>query len=101
MFDVCTRTPVADFLQLADKTILVFGVANRKSVAYLIGQELTAAGARVVYVVRSPTRKESVSKLVGLAPVFVCDVEHQDQIDRLRDEVQAQFPAIHGIVHSL
>lgn len=92
---------MADFLQLTDKTILVFGVANRKSVAYLIGQELTAAGARVVYVVRSPTRQESVSKLVSPSPVFVCDVEHQDQIDRLRDEVSRQFPVIHGIVHSL
>lgn len=92
---------MADFLQLTDKTILVFGVANRKSVAYLIGQELTAAGAKVVYVVRSPARQESVSKLVSPAPVFICDVEHQDQIDCLRDEVRSQFPVIHGIVHSL
>lgn len=92
---------MADFLKLTDKTILVFGVANRKSVAYLIGQELTAAGARVVYVVRSPARKESVSKLVAPAPVFVCDVEHQNEIDRLRNEVRAEFPVIHGLVHSL
>src|SRR5436853_5993657 len=95
------RTPVADFLQLTDKTILVLGVANRKSVAYLIGQELTAAGAKVVYVVRSPARQETVSKLVNPAPVFICDVEHQDQIDCLRDEVGSKFPVIHGIVHSL
>ena len=92
---------MTDFLQLADKTILVFGVANRKSVAYVIGQELAAAGARVVYVVRSAARRESVAKLVGSAPVFICDVEHQDQIDRLRDEVRGQFPVIHGLVHSL
>lgn len=92
---------MADFLQLAGKTILVLGVANRKSVAYLIGQELTAAGANVVYVVRSDARKETVSKLVAPASVFVCDVEHQDQIDRLRGEVGRQFPVIHGIVHSL
>lgn len=92
---------MADFLQLENKTILVFGLANRKSLAWHIGQELAAAGACVVYVVRSPTRKESVAKLVGSAPLFVCDVEHQDQIDRLRDEVRAQFPVIHGLVHSL
>lgn len=92
---------MADFLQLADKTILILGVANRKSVAYLIGQELTAAGANVVYVVRSDARKESVSKLVAPARVFVCDVEHQEQIDRLRTEVGQQYQNIHGIVHSL
>lgn len=92
---------MADFLQLADKTILVFGVANRKSVAYHIGHELTAAGARVVYVVRSPARQETVSKLVAPAPVLVCDVEHQDQIERLRDTAREQYPVIHGLVHSL
>ena len=92
---------MADFLQLENKTILVFGLANRKSVAWHVGQELSAAGARVVYVVRSAARKEAVSKLVGSAPVFVCDVEHQDQIDRLREEIRAPFPVIHGLVHSL
>lgn len=92
---------MTDFLQLSGKTILILGVANRKSVAYLIGQELTAAGANVVYAVRSDARRESVSKLVAPAPVFVCDVEHQDQIDRLRSEVGQQFPKLHGIVHSL
>lgn len=92
---------MADFLQLADKTIVVFGVANRKSVAFLIGQELTAAGAQVVYVVRSPARQASVSKLVAPAPVFVCDVEHQDQIDQLRDTIRERYPVVHGLVHSL
>src|SRR3954466_12698714 len=36
-----------------------------------------------------------------MAPVLVCDVEHQDQIDRLREEVREQFPVIHGLVHSI
>ncbi len=90
-----------DFLQLADKTVLVFGVANRKSVAYHIGRLLTEAGARVVYVVRSEERRESVGKLVGDAPVFVCDVEHQDQIDQLREDVGREHPQVQGIVHSI
>jgi enoyl-[acyl-carrier protein] reductase I len=90
-----------DFLQLADKTVLVFGVANRKSVAYHIGRLLSEAGARVVYVVRSEERRESVGKLVGDAPVFVCDVEHQDQIDQLREDVGREHPQVQGIVHSI
>ncbi len=90
-----------DFLQLAGKTILVFGVANRKSVAYHIGQLLAEAGANVLYSVRSPERQASVQKLVGDAPVYICDVEHQTQIDALRDEIAPQHPQIHGIVHSI
>ena len=50
-----------DFLQLAGKSVLVFGVANRKSVAWHIGQVLAAAGAKVVYVVRHAERRERAS----------------------------------------
>ena len=90
-----------DFLQLTDKTIVVFGVANRKSVAWHIARLLQDAGATVVYVVRSPERRDQVKKLVGDAAVFVCDVEFDDEIVRLRDEITAVYPRIHGIVHSI
>ncbi|HWL10435.1 MAG TPA: SDR family oxidoreductase [Planctomicrobium sp.] len=90
-----------DYLQLKGKTILLFGVANRKSVAYLTGKILTEAGADVLYSVRSPARAESVKKLVGDAPVYICDVEHQDQIDALREAVGKDRSQIHGIVHSV
>src|SRR5260221_1927610 len=90
-----------DFLQLNDKTILVCGLANRKSVAYHVGAVLAEAGARVLYSVRSQERRQQVSKIVGEAPVFVCDVADQGQIDRLRDEVQSAHGTIHGLVHAL
>ena len=41
------------FLNLEDKTFLVFGVANKKSVAFHIGQVLAEEGADVLYSVRS------------------------------------------------
>lgn len=90
-----------DFLKLAGKTILVFGVANKKSVAWHIGKTLEEVGAVVVYVVRSPERKETVAKLMGDRPCFICDVEFEDQIKRLRMETEAQYPVIHGLVHSI
>jgi enoyl-[acyl-carrier protein] reductase I len=90
-----------DFLQLENKPVLVFGVANRKSVAFHIGRLLTEAGARVVYVVRSEERRQSVQKLLGDAPVSVCDVEHPEQIERLREELAARGEKFHGLVHSI
>jgi enoyl-[acyl-carrier protein] reductase I len=90
-----------DFLQLAGKSILVFGLANRKSVAYHVGRVLSEVGADVLYSVRSGQRRESVKKLVGDAPVYVCDVEHQDQIDRLREDVSRDRKQLAGIVHSI
>jgi enoyl-[acyl-carrier protein] reductase I len=90
-----------DFLQLTDKTILVCGLANRKSVAHHVGAVLAEAGARVIYSVRSEERRQQAAKIVGDAPVYVCDMACQDQIDRLRDDVQAAYGQIHGLVHSL
>ncbi|HEV3340228.1 MAG TPA: SDR family oxidoreductase [Pirellulales bacterium] len=90
-----------DFLNLAGRTLLVFGVANRKSVAYHVGRVLREAGANVVYVVRSPQRREQVAKLLGDAEIYVCDVEHEDQIARLRDEVGRRHAVLHGLLHSI
>ncbi len=72
----------ADFLQLADKTILVCGVANKKSVAWHTARVLQDSGANVVYAVRSAERKAQLESLVPESDVFVCDVERQDEIDR-------------------
>ncbi|MAX39883.1 SDR family oxidoreductase [Gimesia sp.] len=90
-----------DFLQLAGKRILVFGVANRKSVAFQTGQVLEQAGAEVIYIVRSEARKESLAKLLAHAPIYVCDVEHQEQIDQLAIEIGQKYELIHGLVHSI
>ncbi|OYV81529.1 MAG: enoyl-ACP reductase, partial [Planctomycetia bacterium 21-64-5] len=90
-----------DFLGLSDKTVLVCGVANRKSVAYHVGRVLAEAGAKVVYVVRSPQRRESVARLLGGAEIYVCDVEREEEIARLRDQVAARHATLDGLVHSI
>ena len=90
-----------DFLQLAGKRIVVFGVANRKSVAYHVGRVLTGAGAECVYVVQSDEIRRTASALLGDAEVYVCDVEHEDQIARLRDEIAARHARLDGLVHSI
>lgn len=92
---------MADFLQLTGRRIAVFGVANRKSVAWHVAQVLKEAGAELIYVVRSPERQASVAKLVGHVPIYVCDVEHQDQIDHLAEQFAADFDGFHGFVHSI
>lgn len=91
----------SDFLQLAGKRVVVFGVANRKSVAFHVVQELVAAEAEVILVVRSPERSESVAKLLPGLPIFTCDVEFQDQIDHLARELSAKYNRIDGVVHSI
>ncbi|HCS50451.1 SDR family oxidoreductase [uncultured Rubinisphaera sp.] len=90
-----------NYLQLDGKTFLVTGVANRKSVAWHTAQLLEEAGAKVIYSVRSEQRKDSLKKLLGDRPVYICDVEHQSEIDRLQQEVSKDFGTLHGLVHSI
>src|SRR3954467_13611488 len=93
---------MADFLELAGKRILVFGVANRRSVAWAVGQSLEEQGAVVVYSVRSEERKGTVKELLGGRPTFVCDVEDEAAPARLAKAVAAAGHApLHGIVHSI
>lgn len=90
-----------DFLQLDGKRILVMGVANRKSVAWHAARVLGEAGAEVVYAVRNEARREQVRKLVGDAAVFVCDVEHEEQVDQLACDLAARYDRLNGFLHSI
>jgi len=90
------------FLGLEGKRFLVFGVANRRSVAWAVGRSLEEEGARVFYSVRSAERRKSLEALLGERPVHVCDVEKEGDVDRLAGEVakSAKGP-LSGIVHSV
>lgn len=90
-----------DFLQLTGKKILLFGVANRKSVAYHVSRALTDAGAECLYVVQNDAVRQNVAKLLGDVEIFTCDLEHEDQIARLREEIGGCHERLHGLVHSV
>jgi enoyl-[acyl-carrier protein] reductase I len=93
---------MSDFLQLSGKTFLVFGVANRKSVAWAVAKSLEEEGASVVYSVRSEMRRQSLVALLGGKPVFICDVEQEGAAARLAAELAAAGHApLHGVVHSI
>jgi len=89
------------FLQLEHQTILIFGVANRKSVAYAIAEAVQQAGAECVFVVQSEQIRKATAKLLAGAEVHVCDVRHDDQINRLRDTLMESNHQFQGMVHSI
>ncbi len=89
------------YLNLTDKTYLVLGVANKRSVAYRVARLLEEEGARVVYGVRNETRREESSKLLPGREVHVCDVEQDEQIAALAEAVGRKHQKIDGIVHSI
>ena len=103
MDDPGRRTPsMSDFLQVSGKTFVVFGVANRKSVAWFIAKSLEEQGAKVLYSVRSEMRRQSLVTLLSGKPVFICDVEKEGAAPQLAQAIAAAgHPVLHGIVHSI
>jgi enoyl-[acyl-carrier protein] reductase I len=89
------------FLDIENKIFLVFGVANRKSVGFAVGEVLSEARANVIYSVRSDARRENVAKIIPAADIYVCDVEREQEIKKLSEDVAKKYPKIHGIVHSI
>jgi len=89
------------FLNLKNKNILVTGVANKKSIAWHIAKTLEEEGAKVIYSVRSEDRKKSLEKLLAGKTIFVCDVEKEEEVERLKTEVSQHCEVLHGFVHSI
>jgi enoyl-[acyl-carrier protein] reductase I len=91
-----------DFLKLAGKKIVIFGLANRKSVACATAKVLESAGAEIIHVVRTAERQETARKLFPNSKVFICDVENEDNIIRVRDEIESAVDGkLSGLVHSI
>lgn len=94
------------FLGFERKRFIVFGLANKKSVACAIARILVEEGAEVIHVVRSEERAKNARKLFPDCSVFICDVEDEQNIIRVQGEIREhlegkQNPMIDGIVHSI
>ena len=86
------------------KVVLVFGVANKSSIAWGIAQKLRAEGAEVAYSYGGPKLEHRVRSLVeptGATFVEPCDVTQDDEIDRVFERFGATYGRIDGLVHSI
>jgi enoyl-[acyl-carrier protein] reductase I len=90
------------FRQLQNKRFLIFGVANKKSIAYQIAAMLLSENAIVDFVVRDESIAEKVRPLFPQQKVFVCDVENESEIVQLRNTLEAtEVGQYDGLVHSI
>ena len=90
-----------DFLDLAGRSVLVTGVANKKSVAWHVHQGLVEAGAKPIHVVRDEATRDATAKLLAGFPVHVCDVSRQEEIDALARQLERERVELAGLVHSI
>jgi len=86
------------------KTAVIFGLANKRSIAWAIAQKLHQAGWRLAITYQNERlaaeAKDLLSELPG-STGFMCDVASDDQIAKLFDELKSEFGTLHGLVHSV
>jgi len=87
-----------------DKTVAIFGVANKRSIAWGIARVLAGEGARLVLAYQNDRMKRGVEQLAGeldVAPVLApCDVTDEAQVDAFFEGVRELGP-LDGLVHSI
>ncbi len=91
--------------QLEGKTGIVFGVANKRSIAWAIAQAWAREGAKLAFTYQGERVKENVEELAGTfgadTLILPCDVTKDEDIDRVFSEVGAKFGKLNLLLHSV
>jgi enoyl-[acyl-carrier protein] reductase I len=90
---------------LAGKTGIIFGVANKRSIAWAIAQAWHEAGARLAFTYQGERLKENVEELAGTfgkdTPLYPCDVTRDEDIARVFEQVGKDFGRLNVLLHSV
>jgi enoyl-[acyl-carrier protein] reductase I len=86
------------------KTAVIFGLANKRSIAWAIAQKLHAAGWQLAITYQNERLEQEAHDLIGDLPGstgFMCDVSSDEQIARTFEELKTKYGVLHGVVHSV
>jgi len=86
------------------RTVVVFGVANKRSIAWAIAQQMQQAGARLVITYQNERLKQEADELIAGLPNsedFQCDVSSDDEIAALFEHLETKYGKIDALVHSI
>jgi enoyl-[acyl-carrier protein] reductase I len=89
---------------LKDRFGIIFGVANKRSIAWASAQALHEAGARLAFNYQGERLKENVEKLAADIPdslVAPCDVTKPDEVSEFFELIRQQFGRIDFLIHSI
>jgi len=86
------------------KAAVIFGLANKRSIAWAIAQKLSEAGWRLAISYQNERMAQEAKDLVTELPGaegFMCDVSFDEQIAKLFEELKTKYGVLHGVVHSV
>jgi enoyl-[acyl-carrier protein] reductase I len=91
-------------IDLAGKTAVVFGMANKRSIAWGIAQKLHEAGATLAICYQNERRKTEAEELIAELPGasgFQCDVSNDAEIDVLFAALKDKYGKLDILVHAV
>jgi len=89
---------------LEGKTGIIFGVANKRSIAWAIAQAFAKEGMRLAFTYQGERLKDSVQELTSTikgSSLLPCDVTADAEIDSVFKSVGEQFGKLDVLVHSV
>lgn len=89
---------------LDGKRILITGLLSNRSIAFGIARACHREGAQLAFTYQNDRFRDRVIDLAsqfGSDAVFACDVEQDDEIDRLFEAVRARWGTLDGLVHAI
>jgi enoyl-[acyl-carrier protein] reductase I len=89
---------------LTGKKGIIFGVANKNSIAWGIAQAAAAAGARLAFTYQIDRFRENLEELtreIDNPLLLPCDVDYDDQIDAVYAKIEEEFGTLDFVVHSI
>src|SRR5229473_813839 len=92
------------FEDLKGRTAVVFGVANKRSIAWAIAQGLHAAGANLAITYQNERLEQEAKDLILSLPGaegFMCDVSKDEDIERVFAQMKERYSKLHVLVHSV
>ena len=91
-------------IDLTGKVAVVFGLANKRSIAWGIAQKLSEAGARLAICYQSERLKKEAEALIPElrdAQIFQCDVSSDAEIDATFAQLKDTYGKLDILVHSV
>jgi enoyl-[acyl-carrier protein] reductase I len=89
---------------LTGKTAVIFGLANKRSIAWAIAQNLHAAGAQLAISYQNDRMRKEAEGLIADLPgaeAFQCDVSNDAEIATVFEQMKERFGKLDVLVHSV
>jgi len=91
-------------INMQGRVAIVFGIANKRSIAWAIAQKLQAAGATLAITYQNERLAQEAKDLIEALPgaaAFQCDVSNDVEINQLFEQLKSRYGKLHTLVHSV